>query len=182
MQYTEEPQTVYNIHSISLRHISLSLAINPQEGSVSFWRRFMSPQYYRSSEPIASLLADPIVPQYARSEAGEAAVAQYCASLRHRRLKRVRLLEAIVTYLRCYWIRKASLGQKLELCTHYVTHLYPQKLALTSPTSGGLSVVIVRSRIKATELFSWLVLSEFFMPVDAVFTSQSHRRRCLVAT
>jgi hypothetical protein len=29
--------------------------------------------------------------------------------------------------------------------------LYPQKLALTSPTSGGLSVGIVRSRTKATE-------------------------------
>jgi hypothetical protein len=32
--------------------------------------------------------------------------------------------------------------------------LYPQKLALTSPTSGGRSVGIVRSRIKATELVS----------------------------
>jgi hypothetical protein len=30
--------------------------------------------------------------------------------------------------------------------------LYPQKLALTSPTSGGRSVVIVRSRTKAMEL------------------------------
>jgi hypothetical protein len=29
---------------------------------------------------------------------------------------------------------------------------YPQKLALTSPTSGGRSVGIVRSRIQATEL------------------------------
>jgi hypothetical protein len=29
--------------------------------------------------------------------------------------------------------------------------LYPQKLALTSPTSGGRSVGIVRSRTKATE-------------------------------
>jgi hypothetical protein len=34
----------------------------------------------------------------------------------------------------------------------HVTHLYPQKLALTSPTSGGRSVGIVRSRTKATEL------------------------------
>jgi hypothetical protein len=31
--------------------------------------------------------------------------------------------------------------------------LYAQKLALTSPTSGGRSVDIVRSRTKATELF-----------------------------
>jgi hypothetical protein len=31
--------------------------------------------------------------------------------------------------------------------------LYPQKLALTSPTSGGRSVGIVLSRIQATEIF-----------------------------
>jgi hypothetical protein len=33
-----------------------------------------------------------------------------------------------------------------------VTPLYPQKFALTSPTSGGRLVGIVRSRTKATEL------------------------------
>jgi hypothetical protein len=33
-----------------------------------------------------------------------------------------------------------------------VTPLYQQKLALTSPTGGGRSVGIVRSRTKATEL------------------------------
>jgi len=33
-----------------------------------------------------------------------------------------------------------------------VTPLYPQKLALTSPTGGGRSVGIVRSQTKATEL------------------------------
>jgi len=32
-----------------------------------------------------------------------------------------------------------------------VTPLYPQKLALTSPTGGGRSVCIVRSRTKAME-------------------------------
>jgi hypothetical protein len=37
--------------------------------------------------------------------------------------------------------------------------LYPQKLALTSPTSGGRSVGIVRSRAQATE-FSLVLLSE----------------------
>ena len=36
-------------------------------------------------------------------------------------------------------------------CADHVTPLYPQKLALTSPTSGGRSVGIVRSRTKATE-------------------------------
>jgi hypothetical protein len=34
----------------------------------------------------------------------------------------------------------------------YATLLYPQKLVLTSPTRGGLSIGIVRSRTKATEL------------------------------
>ena len=37
-------------------------------------------------------------------------------------------------------------------CADHVTPLYPQKLALTSPTSGGRSVGIVRLRTKATEL------------------------------
>jgi len=36
-------------------------------------------------------------------------------------------------------------------CADHVTPLYPQKLALTSPTSGGHCVGIVRSRTKATE-------------------------------
>jgi len=34
-----------------------------------------------------------------------------------------------------------------------VTPLYPQKLALTSPTGGGHSVGIVRLQTKATEFF-----------------------------
>jgi len=36
-------------------------------------------------------------------------------------------------------------------CANHVTPLYPQKLARTSPTSGGRSVGKVRSRTKATE-------------------------------
>jgi len=36
-------------------------------------------------------------------------------------------------------------------CADRVTPLYPQKLALTSPTGGGRSVGIVRVRTKATE-------------------------------
>ena len=36
-------------------------------------------------------------------------------------------------------------------CADHATPLYPQKLALTSPTGGGRSVGIVRSRTKATE-------------------------------
>jgi hypothetical protein len=34
----------------------------------------------------------------------------------------------------------------------HATPLYPQKLALTSPTSGSRSVGLVRSRTKATEV------------------------------
>ena len=34
---------------------------------------------------------------------------------------------------------------------NHVTPLYPQKLALTSPTGGGRSVGMVRSQTKATE-------------------------------
>jgi len=42
-----------------------------------------------------------------------------------------------------------------------VTPLYPQKLALTSPTGGGRSVGIVRSRTKATER-EWILNSDLF--------------------
>ena len=36
-------------------------------------------------------------------------------------------------------------------CADHATPLYPQKLALASPTGGGRSVGIVRVRTKATE-------------------------------
>jgi hypothetical protein len=39
-------------------------------------------------------------------------------------------------------------------CADHVTPLYPQKLALTSPTGGGRSVGIGRSRTQATEFYS----------------------------
>jgi hypothetical protein len=38
--------------------------------------------------------------------------------------------------------------------TDHATPLYPQTLAVTSPTSGGRSVGIVRSRTQATRLVS----------------------------
>jgi hypothetical protein len=40
----------------------------------------------------------------------------------------------------------------------HATPLYPQKLALTSPTNGGRSVGRVRSRTKATKLLLLLLL------------------------
>jgi hypothetical protein len=42
----------------------------------------------------------------------------------------------------------------------HATHLYPQKLALTSPTSDGRSVGIVLSRIKTTELLQAYTVSQ----------------------
>jgi hypothetical protein len=45
-------------------------------------------------------------------------------------------------------------------------NLYPQKLALTSPTSGGRSVGIVRSRTQTTEVFfSFLELMVQMFPM-----------------
>ena len=49
--------------------------------------------------------------------------------------------------------RKQRLTALGTCCADYVTTLYPQKLALTSPTGGGRSVGIVRVRTKATEFF-----------------------------
>jgi hypothetical protein len=48
--------------------------------------------------------------------------------------------------------------------------LYPQKLALTSPTIGGRSVDIVRSHTKATEFsfsLAWLVHRLFHVAISS---------------
>jgi len=47
--------------------------------------------------------------------------------------------------------RKQRLTAVGTRCADHVTPLYPKKLALTSPTSGGRSVGVVRVRTKATE-------------------------------
>ena len=47
--------------------------------------------------------------------------------------------------------RKQRLTAVGTCCADHVTPLYPQKVALTSPTGGGRSVGIVRMRTKATE-------------------------------
>jgi hypothetical protein len=60
----------------------------------------------------------------------------------------------------CYWNKSRSLFSSPHFSNIlFKTPLYPQKLALTSPTSGGLSVGIVRSRTKATELVLVVILA-----------------------
>ena len=54
--------------------------------------------------------------------------------------------------------RKQSLTAVGTCCADHATPLYPQKLALTSPTGGGRSVGIVRSRTKATEFFMYIYI------------------------
>jgi hypothetical protein len=45
----------------------------------------------------------------------------------------------------------------------YATPLYPQKLALNSPTSGGRSVGIVLSRTQAPEFVCFVTIPEFVL-------------------
>ena len=56
-------------------------------------------------------------------------------------------------------------------CADHVTPLYPQKLALTSPTGGGRSVGIVCSRTKATEFlynFTYLYSMNIWVYINPV--------------
>jgi hypothetical protein len=58
---------------------------------------------------------------------------------------------------------------------HYATPFYPQKLTLTSPTSGGRSIGIVRSRNQATEfvLFCFVdVIQSHYILVTFCFNPQ----------
>jgi hypothetical protein len=68
-------------------------------------------------------------------------------------------LSWVATGQPCAWSYPGmSLDLKAEITAvgirwaDHATHFYPQKLALSSPTSGGRSVGIVRSQNKATEL------------------------------
>jgi hypothetical protein len=57
----------------------------------------------------------------------------------------------------------------------FVNPLYRQKLALTSPTSGGRSVGIVRSRTKATELVLLLLLLLLLLLTASGLLSFAHK-------
>ena len=61
------------------------------------------------------------------------------------------------------------------LCADHVTPLYPRKLALTSPTGGGRSVGIVRSRTKATEFYSVIVSGMMQMDESSWFDHEQRQ-------
>ena len=62
----------------------------------------------------------------------------------------------------------------------HVTPLYPQKLALTSPTGGGRSVGIVRSRTEATELvFLVSMLYYVVQPLEFLFLCSTKGTGCV---
>jgi hypothetical protein len=60
------------------------------------------------------------------------------------------------------WSRKPRLRPQGSVTLTTRHPLYPQRLALTLPTSGGCSVGTVRSRTKATELVSGYAKSYMF--------------------
>ena len=60
-------------------------------------------------------------------------------------------------------------------CADHVTPLYPQKLALTSPTGGGRSVSIVHVRTKATEfdMLKHVLRESYVFPSVAYYQDQN---------
>jgi hypothetical protein len=59
-------------------------------------------------------------------------------------------------------------------CADHVTPLYPQQLAITSPTGGGRSVGIVRSRTKAMGFsFSLMLSNPHFLLVSQALGTTS---------
>ena len=65
-------------------------------------------------------------------------------------------------------VQKTEINGRGDRCADHVTPLYPQNLALTSPTGGGRSVGIVRSRTKATEFIDRYRVVPMFGPALAM--------------
>jgi len=63
-----------------------------------------------------------------------------------------------------------------------MTPLYPQKLALTSPTGGGHSVGIVRVRTKATEFSFFFAVSYKVTPSTSVTNENENGQQLLAQT
>jgi len=55
-----------------------------------------------------------------------------------------------------------------------VTPLYPQKLALTSPTGGGRSVGIVRVRTKATEFCLFCLVYTSRLQLTTIYAEDTY--------
>jgi hypothetical protein len=70
--------------------------------------------------------------------------------------------------LLCSGLESGEYGRRDPLCWPRNT-LYPQKLALTSSTSGGRSVGIVRSRAQAKEYSFWI-----FYAAVSIYLSLKH--------
>jgi hypothetical protein len=86
-------------------------------------------------------------------------------------IKQRQLISPAPTYKHAVWDRDLSAAEcpdsnavRPKSSISFCLITYPQRLALASPTSGGRSVGIVRSRTKATELVLYLTgytLSDF---------------------
>jgi hypothetical protein len=59
---------------------------------------------------------------------------------------------AFILFYYSPWSRKQNTAVGIR-CANYAKPLYPQKLALTSPTSGGCSVCVFAHRLKPRSLF-----------------------------
>ena len=76
------------------------------------------------------------------------------------------LEEAFIRNVIFFRSRKQRLTAVGIRCAGHVTPLYPQKLAVTSPTGGGHSVGIVRLRTKATEFSLGFLIFFFILHYD----------------
>jgi hypothetical protein len=89
----------------------------------------------------------------------------------------IRLNVSLYTGLCIVWFNKTETNDRGNPLRWPCNTLYPQKLALTSPKSGGRSVGIVRSRTKATEFFLRLDMKVLGSVHWACMRTESRRAR-----